>query len=348
MDRVMRRDSWQRGAGRYCLGGLLVLSGGLRSGHGWAQAEPSAAQIGAAREVGIEGLKLAEEGRCPEAIEKLMRAESLYSAPTTLGRLGECRVKVGKLVLGTEDLRRVVRTALKPEAPPAFRTAQERAQKVLDEALPRLAKVHVEVTGAANLAIELRLDGEPIPKELVAIDIPADPGSHRLEARAAGFLPESRQVELSEGGRETIRLVLRPDPQAAAQPASPASAPSKAPGAPPPEASPTRRYLSYGLLGVGAAGLAVGTVFGLIAVSRKGELDEECPKKECKLSSDGLYERTQTAGLVSTVGFGVGAVGAGLGLYLLLSSSSSSAQVARSVQVGPGPSPLSLGVQGAF
>src|SRR6185369_16034100 len=51
----------------------------------------------------------ADAGKCPEAIEKLTRAEALHHAPTILGRLGECQVNVVEVVTSTENLNTVVR-----------------------------------------------------------------------------------------------------------------------------------------------------------------------------------------------------------------------------------------------
>src|SRR6516162_7627595 len=70
--------------------------------------DPSPADVNAARELGKEGIKLADSGKCDQAIDRFTRAEKLYHAPSVLERLGECQVKTGKLVAGTESLQRVV------------------------------------------------------------------------------------------------------------------------------------------------------------------------------------------------------------------------------------------------
>src|SRR5271170_3045450 len=46
-----------------------------------------------ARALGTEGVRLADAGDCAAAIPKLIDAEKLYHAPTTLERLGECEIK---------------------------------------------------------------------------------------------------------------------------------------------------------------------------------------------------------------------------------------------------------------
>src|SRR3954464_1252705 len=125
--------------GALCAALLATLSASSR-------ADDSAENTAAARTLGIEGVQLADAGKCPEAIEKLTRAEALHHAPTILGRLGECQVNVGSVVEGTENLNRVVREELPPSAPKVFRDAQDRAQKVLAQALPKIAHLVIRIT----------------------------------------------------------------------------------------------------------------------------------------------------------------------------------------------------------
>ena len=95
--------------------------------------------IAAARSLGIQGVKLAEEGKCKEAIEKLERAEALYHAPTILGRLGECQVQVGQIVRGTENLNKVVRDpALRPKFSEDYQADYYRATLAMAAKVPTL------------------------------------------------------------------------------------------------------------------------------------------------------------------------------------------------------------------
>ena len=120
------------------LGLVSTLTTSLVAPAAFAQDQPQAESIAAARSLGMQGIKMADAGDCKGAIEKLSRAESLYHAPSILARLGECQVKVGQVVMGTENLNRVVREQLAANAPKAFRDAQERAKGVLSSALPKI------------------------------------------------------------------------------------------------------------------------------------------------------------------------------------------------------------------
>jgi hypothetical protein len=312
--------------------GLLCVIGLTTSVGLPAHAQDQQAEnIAAARTLGIQGVQLAEAGKCNEAIEKLARAEALYHAPTILGRLGECQVNVGQIVLGSENLNKVVREQLAPNAPKAFHDAQARAKKALEAALPRISHLTVEIE-PTDVDATVTVGGATVPKALIGAERPTDPGSHEVVATAQGYLPAKTNVSLSEGSRHSIKLRLEPDPNAvAAQPAEPAVTPPPAPVTPPPATPPpaaeSNKTPSYVLFGVGGVGIIVGSVTGLMAIQKKGELD--CPDNECRGSNADKLDSANTTALVSTIGFGVGIASAALGTILLFTGKSE----------GPGPAP---------
>lgn len=305
---------------------LLLASAGFFAVPDMALAQESQAEnVAAARSLGIQGVQLADAGNCKEAIEKLSRAEQLYHAPTILGRLGECQVNVGQIVLGTENLNRVVREQLAPNAPKAFRDAQERARKVLDAALPRIAHLTVQIEPPGT-DVTLTVGGASVPKALIGVERPTDPGTHEVVANAAGYLPAKTNVSLAEGGRQTVTLSLTPDPNAAkpveAQP--PALPPPVAPidSPPPAQAKSGSNTLAYVLLGVGAAGIVTGSITGVMAISQKNDLD--CPRNECSGGAADDLDSANTVALISTIGFAVGIPAAAVGAVLLITGSSKS------------------------
>ncbi|MBX3231775.1 MAG: hypothetical protein KIT84_44410 [Labilithrix sp.] len=287
--------------------------------------DPSA--IAAARAIGTEGLHLAEAGNCKDALEKLDRAERLHHAPTTLEKLGECNILLGHLVLGAEQLRRLTREPLDPKAPAPFVQAKARAQKLLDETMPRIAQLRLEVTVAAGVTPTVTIDGELVPPALVEIDRPTDPGPHVVEATAPGHKKVSQAIELKEGERLTIKLAPEPEPTADAPPppvlappvAPPPERPIDSPPPPPPEDSSTMRVVGWSLLGVGAAGLVTGVVAGALGLGTKSSLDESCgPERLCDPDQRGRLDRLQTEATIGTIGFVVGGVGLAGGAAVLL------------------------------
>jgi hypothetical protein len=305
------------------LSGALVIGTAATSRAEEGQAE----SVAAARSLGIQGVQLADAGKCPEAIEKLERAESLYHAPTILVRLGECRVNVGQVVQGTEDLNRVVREVLPANAPKAFHDAQDRAQKVLAAATPKIARLTVKVD-PPDAKPTVTVSGKQIPAALIGVERPTDPGAHEVAASAPGYLTAQQTVTLAEGGQQEITLKLVKDPNAgvivpapgavpAAQPpGGPAQPPM--PGQPPLGAPPAHggHTLAYVALGVGGAAVVVGAITGVMAMSKAGD----CKNKIC--SSQSTLDSAKSMATISTVGFGVGLAGIALGTILLVTGKS--------------------------
>jgi hypothetical protein len=326
----------------------------------FAQDQPQAENVAAARSLGLQGIKMADAGDCKGAIEKLSRAESLYHAPSILGRLGECQVQVGQVVLGTENLNRVVREQLAPTAPKAFRDAQERAKGVLNSALPKIAHLTVKVE-PADARPQVTVGGAPIPAALIGVERPTDPGTHEVVVTAPGYLEQRSRITLPEGGMQDLSIKLEKDLSAAGPttppPAAMAPVVSTMPTTPPSDA-PTKKNntLAYVALGVGGAGLVVGGITGFLALGKKSDL-KDCVGVRCPSSQEDTLDSARTMATVSTVGFAVGFVGVGAGVILLLTGNNDSASAAkptlakgepRGIHVEPWLSGDSAGVRGTF
>jgi hypothetical protein len=282
---------------------------------------PSPEDIAAARSLGTEGIRLADAGDCNGAIPKLDAAEKLYHAPTTLDRLGECQIGVGHLVAGTENLNRVVREPLAPNAPPAFVAAKKRAQQALTLAQPRIGNLKLHVDGAPADKIAITVDGLPVSSALLDADRPTDPGTHAVTATAPGFKTATDNVNVREGAESILSLKLEIDPTAVASAAlAPAATVAPAPPPAPAPAGPANgpdRAPAIAAFAVGGVGLVVGTVFGVLALGSKSTLDNECTNKVCGVGAQSDINSLSSKATVSTIGFGVGIVGVAVGAILL-------------------------------
>lgn len=346
-------------SGRACARALLVALALGAPRPALAQQEPSAAEVSAARALFLDGLKLADAGRCADAVEKFERAERLHHALTIAARLGECQVELGKLVQGTETLLRVARERLPANAPHAFVAAQARAQKVLDAALPKVAKLKISLKGVPEANAAIVLDGEPVPSALLDTFRPTDPGAHAIEASAPGFLKENARVTLGDGDSQAVTLTLRPDPNAPKTPPVAASAgaaatPAASGGAPTDPAAEVRgpnRLPAYVAFGVGAVGLTAGVVFGLSAVSQRSKLNDVCPERgDCPAASRDDIDAMSRSATFSSIGFGVGVLGLGAGaaLWLLSHKPEPAPASATGLRLRAWAGPGSLGLSGTF
>lgn len=328
--------------------GIALLVLGFEVDASSQERNPSAADIALARSLAAEGVQLAEDGNCPAAIERLQRAEALYYAPTIVEPLGECQVAVGKVVAGTENLQRVAREPLPARPPKAFVDAQARARKALEWALPKLARLKIHVDTPPGVKPAVKVDGDAIP--LAALDgtVGIEGGIHKIEVSAPGYRTVQRDVTVGEGGSVTASLKL--DPENGAVAADPLQAGTTNFVAQPKRSSKTLGYVG---LAVGGAGLVLGSVAGLVALSKKSSLDDHCqPRNACPSDAQSDIDTMNAAATVSTIGFAVGAVAAGGGLVLLLTTKASSASTGgaspRSVAIRPFASWGAAGVEGSF
>lgn len=327
---------------------LLGLFGTVAQLHtSIARAEDaSAAETAAARALAVDGLKLAQANNCADAVPKLERAEKLYHSAVVAGRLGECYVSIGRLVEGTEVLRKVLREPQPADAPPALTKAMDRAQRVLDTAKPRIAGLTVKVAAVADMRV--KIDGNLLQSALVDSEVPTDPGEHSIEVTAPGFLRSGSRITLGEGEKKSVSLTLTRDPNAVVAAPPPGDASATHPTSPPPardEASapapaarpnaPTKREPSraaaYVSLGIGAAGLATGGVLGVLTMQRHKELQGRCPNDVCTTTEQSDLDSAKRLGNFSTIAFGVGGAGLVLGGVLFFTAGSSDADHANTV-----------------
>jgi len=318
----------------------------------WAD---EAADTAAARVLGGDGVNLADAGDCPQAIEKLRRAEELHHAPTTAGRLGECEINVGHLVAGTERLQRLLREPLAPSAPPPFVEAAARARRVLERALPRIATMRVTVRVPAGTKAHLIVDGERMADALLDADLPADPGHHTLLATAKGFFAKSQEITLTEGEKSAVTIELTPDPSARAAALHEIEA-ARRPQNGDLSSSVTSDDAKRGIgaapiaaFAVGGVGLATGIITGLIVAHDSGDLSKSCTASHvCPADKGSELNSAKTWATISTVGFGVAGAGLGAAMLFLLLGNHHDAAGAAEAKVRPVVGPFYLGCEGAL
>lgn len=306
-----------------------------------------AANTATARALGVEGVTLADAGKCREAIEKLERAERLHHAPTTATRLAECEIELGRLVSGTERLQRVVREPLAANAHPAFVAAAARAQRDLDLALPRIATLRLSVKAPAGAKLTITIDDEPASDAILDSNRRTDPGTHRIMVNAHGYTPAAATAQLEEGQTKSVLLELQVDPAAPPEPRPIANE------AVIPEARAGSKAPAIVAFGVSALGLGAGIAGAVIVSSKSHALEGACDaSRVCPDASRTDISSARQWATVSTVGFVTAGVGLVSGVVLLLTAGApvdpAPPLAPRGLRLRPAVGMTSLGVDGVF
>jgi hypothetical protein len=314
--------------------------------------------LGAARQMGQEGMKAYKDGNYDEANDKLGRAYAVVRAPSVGVWSARALVKVGKLVEASERYLEVTRMQVSTGDAAIQEEAKQAAATEREALLPRIPKLTIVIENASD-GVEVRLDSTAVPAALVGAERPVNPGKHVVEAKV-GEQVVTEEVTLAEGESRSVTLklpVAAPPPEPAPPPpvaALPAPAPAPPPPAPaPPEADRgpapggLQRTLGWVGIGVGGAGLLFGGITGMMVLSKKSKLDDgDCLDGGCGPAEWDAVDSYNSYRTLSTVGFVVGGVGLAAGAALLLTAPSSS-EAPRSF-VSPYLGVASAGVTGRF
>ncbi len=192
-----------------------------------------------------------------------------------------------------------------------------------------IAKVMVNTTPAGAM---VTLDGEAQPGETpMALELA--PGEHKLVVTAAGHIP--KEVELTvEAGQtleETVELMPEPEPEP--QEAAPPPPPPEPPPAPPPPPEEKSMLPAYVTLGIAGAGAVVGTIFGVMALNKKSDYDDN-PTTEAA-------DEVERNALISDMAFGV-AITLGVTGVVLLTSSDAQEDPAQARRAAPQKASLTV------
>jgi hypothetical protein len=310
----------------------------------------------AARSAAEAGADAFEQGQFERALELFSRAEQLVHAPPHLLFMARSQEKLGRLVDAHESYLKILNEPLPANAPPAFKSARTHAEAEVGAIEARIAYVTVNVRGGddAKQAV-LSMDRTDLPPAAAGIPIPTDPGSHVFSAHTARSRSDEVTVNVRDGTKETVELTLFADPNAPPLAASTAPVAAAA-GDPAPQpnadtsSSPAQRVFGFVALGVGAAGVGVGTYFVVSALNAHDKGDTAyttfgCPA--CTPEQQHVVEAhdddAKKARNWAIGSYAVGTAGIVTGLVLLLTDHPSAAAPAaqgrgplRNVRVGAG------------
>jgi hypothetical protein len=287
---------------------LLLLSG--RSA--WAQQnDPALAET-----LFRQGKALLEQGDYAHACPKLAESQSLDPGTGTLLALAICHEKEGKTASAWAEFTEVAAASKRDGRTDREKAARDKAASLE----PRLSRLTIMVKDGG--AVDVKRDGASIGRAAWGTAAPIDPGSHVIQASAAGKKPWSTTI--SVGPKADVRVEV-PVLDDAPRPAPPPSSEAKSRPKPqePMQGPNSRRTLGFVLGGVGLVALGAGSYFGIKALSENNQATSLCPGVCRNPEAVSLNSDARTHATVADVVIGAGIVALAIGGILVLTSSGS-------------------------
>jgi hypothetical protein len=305
---------------------------------------PTASQRETARALMDEGRARRERHDLRGALSSFRAADAMMHVPTTGFEVARAQVALGELVEARDTLQQVLRWAPRRDEPRAFAEARANAQALDDDLAGRIPTLRLVLSNAPPDP-HVTVDGVAIPAEAASAPIRVDPGHHVVTAGKGGAA--HAELDLAERELRTISLALpaeeAPPPVAAAEPAS---------GSEPHDPPRVARAIAITGFGVGAAGLAVGAVAGLMSIQKTNALKATCgPSNTCDPSTAGDLDAARSTATISTVAFVAGGVGLVVGLGAVVLGGRRPPEAPRTsagVSVTPWIGPGTAGLRGSF
>jgi len=288
----------------------VALFIGTLSTYAFAQSEPPQQR---AQKLFTDALQLMQSDHCQDAIPLFLESQKLDSAAATLANLATCFAHVGKTGSAYYTYRQAARAAILENKP----ELQKRADEAAASLGPSLTKVRIVPQGNAGVPI-IRVNGQLIDD--VAAPIPLDPGENIIEATAPGREPWRKSV--SAQGEGTLIVVEVPDLSLSSEPPKPLAA-KNLPTLPAPVRESTNRtdLKPYAILatGIGATGLAIGTVLAFGASSKQSASNAYCDGRYCTQQGIDLRQQATDRATLATwsVGIGLASVGTAAVLWVV-------------------------------
>jgi hypothetical protein len=253
------------------------------------------------------------QGRAAEACPLFEQSQRLEAGIGTQYNLASCYEAIGRFASAYRLFFEVSATAEGRGQSERARAAAARAQSVE----PRLSRLVIEIESAQLAALTVERDGEIVAAAEWGRALPVDPGSHLVRASGPGLLAWAQVIDVGTSPQTyTLRIPALPlavrapadcdavTGQGCAEPAAPSVGSASF-------LASTRHQIGFVALGVGLAGLGVGTGLALHASSKNASSEAAgCDARGCPTpASLQLRRQALSAGDWATLSAGVGLAG---------------------------------------
>jgi hypothetical protein len=262
------------------------------------------------------------ETACP-AIEE---SYQLDPRPGVLFALAECEAQRGRIATAVAHYDEYLAIFAKLSRDKQRKQRdREKASRLQQAALgPQIPELTLTLPPNAPAGTVVKRDGAELSASALGMSLAVDPGVHLVTTQAPGGPVTELRVPINKGEKKQFTLKVRraSEPSPAIEPST-NSVVSPPPPPPPRADGPSgQRVVAYVVGAVGLTGVVLGGVMGGLALGQKSTVDAQCQDTACSPEGKTAADKLQTFGLVSTVGFIVGAASGVSAVVLFLTEPS--------------------------
>ncbi len=313
-----------------------------------ASAQQGASRQASAQAVFEDAKKLMAKHDYAAACPKFADSQQLDPAPGTQFNLADCYENAGQTASAWATFKSAAASYKAHNRPEWESKARERAAALE----PRLSKLTIVVGATGAIAgLEVIRDGAPVVASERGNPIPLDPGTHTIEVSAPGKTKWTKSLTVApDGEQQTVTLPALENAPAAAREPPPREPERTSTSATSPQPS-GQKTIGLVVVGVGVVGIVIGSITGLMAISKNKTSTDACPSDGACGNPDAVdaNRSASTLGTVSTIGFIAGGTALVAGGVLFFTAPKAASPTAR-LRVAPsgGPGALGMMVAGAW
>lgn len=258
----------------------------------------------------LRGKDLMTKKQYDEALAEFRASHEIVSSPNTRLEIARCLLAMGRMIAAYAELGRTAVEAKELTAEDnRYQRAYDAANAERLEMEPKLGFVSLTISNPSD-ATQVTVGGEEIRRAAWTEPEPVQAGETEIVVLTPGHEPSKRTVTVAAGERTSLTIDAQSGDREAVQP-SPPPPPPKAPPLLPMQGGSWIRTGAYVAGGVGVAGLAAFTVFGLMARSTYDDLNNACGGGPCSADKVDEISSGKTKQTIANVGLALGIVGAG-------------------------------------
>ena len=288
------------------------------------------ATAGALFEKGVADMEAGHfDSACP-AIEESQRIDP---RPGTLFTVAECQARWGKVASAAARYQEYVDlvSRLAPDQQARHKARVDIARTQLAKLKPTVPTLTLVLPADAPPGTFVTRNGEVLKGAALGLALPVDPGEYLIVTHLPNRTESETRTAIQLGEAKRIALEL-PTAQLPTPPPLVNASPnpdSRAQESPPQTHGTGRKTAAYVAGGVGVAGVALGSVTGIVVLGKKHTVSDNCHAGSCNDAGLSAANSGKTLATISDIGFGVGIAGLAVGAILWLTGDPDTAAAER-------------------